>query len=243
MTDQATAHMEQVRLLFDAKAATWPAKYAPRARLAGRLTQLAGAVARHTGTGARVLDLGCGTGELARHLAAAGLRVSGCDISGQMLGRAAGSDPAQAVEWVKLDPGWRTLPFGPAGFDAVIAASVLEYVDSPGRVIRECARMLRPGGVLLFTVPDPAHPVRWLESAAGAVARIPPVRAAAAGWPRADRYVSYLEISQQRHGAGWWHAAAARAGLTPLRQPDEAAAHPPLRLFSFQRPAGSGAFS
>jgi SAM-dependent methyltransferase len=237
---EATAHVEQVRLLFDAKAATWPARYAPQARLAGRLTQLARAVGRHAGTGARVLDLGCGTGELARHLAAAGLRVSGCDISGRMLGRAAASDPARAVDWVKLDPGWRTLPFGPGSFDAVVAASVLEYTDSPGRVIRECGRMLRPGGALLFTVPDPAHPVRWLESVASAVARVPPIRAAATGWPMAGRYVTYLEVSRQRHGAGWWYAMAAQAGLTPLRQPDDTPARAPLRLFGFQRPPGPG---
>ena len=105
-----------------------------------------------------MLDLGCGTGELARHLAGAGLRVTGCDISANMLGQAAAADPAGAAEWIQLDPDWRTLPFATASFDAVVAASVLEYVGSPAAVLRECARVLRPGGVLLCTVPDPRAP-------------------------------------------------------------------------------------
>ena len=111
MTDQATAHPEQVQRLFDEKASTWAAKYAPHGRLTGRLTQLADAVGYHVAAGGHVLDLGCGSGELSRHLAAAGLRVTGCDISANMLDRAAASDPAASVELVRLAPDWRTLPF------------------------------------------------------------------------------------------------------------------------------------
>src|SRR5260370_41620217 len=80
--------VREVLRLFDAKAAGWAAKYATDGPLAGRLASLSAAVSRHTQAGDRVLDLGCGTGELARALAAAGLRVAGCDISRQMLLRA-----------------------------------------------------------------------------------------------------------------------------------------------------------
>ncbi len=242
MGNQALGHTDEVRLLFDAKADSWPGKYAPRGRLAGRLTQLADAAGNYVTPGGRVLDLGCGTGELARHLAAAGLQVTGCDISVNMLSQAATADPAATAGWIRLDPGWEMLPFAAASFDAVIAASVLEYVGSPRAVLRECARILRPGGIMLCTVPDLTHPVRWLEWAAGAVARTPAVQAAGEGWPRLGRYLTYLRISQQRRSARWWCAVAAQAGLVAVRRPTRAE-RSPLRLFAFQRPGSCGAAS
>jgi SAM-dependent methyltransferase len=240
MTDQAASRPDQVTGLFDAKAASWPAKYAPGGRLAGRLAQFADALTRHVPAGGHLLDLGCGTGDLARAAAGTGLRLTGCDISAEMLGRATTADPDGTVEWVQLPPRWRRLPFESATFDAVVAASVLEYVDRPLAVLSECARVLRPSGIVLCTVPDPAHPVRWLEWLAGVAARAPAVRAGARRWPRLERYATYLQISRQRRPAGWWAAVAARAGLLTVTSPAAAAGHVPLRLLAFQRPDAAG---
>jgi SAM-dependent methyltransferase len=135
----------EVLRLFESMAAGWAANYAPDGPLVGRLADLSAAVGWYARTGSRVLDLGCGTGELARALAAAGLRVTGCDISPQMLLRAA-RDRDGCAGWVRLEPDWRRLPFASAAFDVVVAASVLEYVAEPAAVLRECARVLRPGG-------------------------------------------------------------------------------------------------
>jgi ubiquinone/menaquinone biosynthesis C-methylase UbiE len=225
-----------VLALFDGKAADWPAKYAPDGRLAGRLTRFAAAVGARVRDGGELLDLGCGSGELARHLAAAGYRVIGADIAPAMLRQAVGADSGAAVTWVRLDPRWRLLPFAAASLDAVVAASMLEYVTDPSAVLRECARVLRPGGALLCTVPAAAHPVRWLEWPLAWAARIPLVGASAGGWPRLARYLTYLRISRQRRTARWWHAAGRRAGLRPVPGPVMGKPRAPLRLLTFTRP-------
>ncbi len=233
MTGQATAgagHTEQVRTLFDGKAASWSGKYAPEGRLAGRLAQLAAAVQGHVAAGAHLVDLGCGTGDLARHLAASGFRPAGFDIAPQMLSHAAAADPDGTVSWVQIDPRWRTLPLATASVDAVVAASVLEYVQRPATVLSECARVLRPGGVLLCTVPDVAHPVRWLEWLLIGLARIPLTRHVLGASPRMRRYLTYLEISRQRRTARWWRDTASEAGLTAIAHPGRRS---PLRLLVF----------
>ena len=182
--------------------------------------------------GAELACTGLACTELARRLAADGYAVTGCDIAPAMMARAAGTDREHAVRWILLEPGWRVLPVPAGGLDTVVSASVLEYVREPGAVLAECARVLRPGGVVLCTVPAVNHPVRWLEW---------PLRRAALNWPglgrpvsgrpvsgaaarRGREYLAYLRVSCQRRPVRWWHAAARRAGLEPvpvrqLRQP------------------------
>ena len=220
----------EVLRLFEAKAVTWPAKYALDGPLTGRLASLSAAVSRHAQAGDRVLDLGCGTGELTRALAVGGLRAAGCDISRQMLLRAP-HDRDGCAGWVQLEPRWRRLPFASAAFDVVVAASVLEYVAEPAAVLRECARVLRPGGVVLYTVPDLRHPIRWAEWCAQRLARV------TAGLPgdgrrsRWNGYHAYLRASLQRHRVRWWLAVSGLAGLRPVPcQADGALS--PLRLLA-----------
>jgi ubiquinone/menaquinone biosynthesis C-methylase UbiE len=240
MTDRAADANLQVRGLFDAKAAGWPSKYVPGGRLTGRLTRLAAAVAYRAPAGGSVLDLGCGTGELVIALAASGMQATGCDISPEMLRIAADEPSANVVDWVELEPDWQVLPFRASVFDAVVASSVLEYVDDPVTTLRECHRVLRPGGTALCTVPDPRHPIRWLEWLIDVLARQPALRAAGSHWPRLDSYRAYLRVSRQRHSARWWHAAASRAGLPCIPCSSDSAGRSSLRLLTFQRPGEKG---
>jgi SAM-dependent methyltransferase len=246
-----TVHADRVRALFDAKAARWPAKYAADGRLAGRLVQLARAVSELAVPGGELLDLGCASGELARHLAASGYQVTGCDIAPAMLRQAAKADVRGAVRWVLLEPCWQVLPFAEGSLDAVVSASVLEYVPDPGAVLAECARVLRPGGVLVCTVPDVTHPVRWLEWPLRLMASTPLATAGLNGGTarlartggtvrRAGQYLAYLRASRQRRRAGWWCAAARRAGLEPA-QAVHAQPRAPLRLLVFAMPGGTRA--
>jgi len=234
VTSRTADEAEEVRRLFDAHATTWPARYSPGGPLTGRLDLFLAILGEFVPAGGHVLDLGCGTGELARAAAFSGLRVAGCDISAPMLRSAAAADLASAVVWMRLGPDWQRLPFPERVFDAVVAASVLEYVKEPAAVLRECARVLRPGGIAACTVPDLRHPIRWLEWLAVAAARTR-IASAVSSWPSPlGAYVAYLRTSKHRHTARWWRAAATRVGLVPLSSPAGTAIRSPLRLLVLQ---------
>jgi demethylmenaquinone methyltransferase / 2-methoxy-6-polyprenyl-1,4-benzoquinol methylase len=94
--------------------------------------------------GDRVLDLCCGTGDLAIADREAGGEVVGLDFSERMLARA--RRKADAIEWVRGDA--TALPFGDSSFDAVTVGFGIRNLDDMERGLRELARVLRPGGRL-----------------------------------------------------------------------------------------------
>jgi 2-polyprenyl-6-hydroxyphenyl methylase/3-demethylubiquinone-9 3-methyltransferase len=93
------------------------------------------------GTRAQLLDIGCGGGLLAPHVA--GYRHVGVDLSERALEVAA----RHGVEPVLADAA--ALPFPDAAFDVVVAGEVLEHVEDLDRVVAEALRVLRPGGTVV----------------------------------------------------------------------------------------------
>jgi SAM-dependent methyltransferase len=91
----------------------------------------------------RVLDLGAGTGKLTAVLVAAGHDVVAVDSSGGMLDVLRAALPGVEVH---LAPAER-LPVADAGVDVVTVAQAWHWFDAPAAA-QECARVLRPGGVL-----------------------------------------------------------------------------------------------
>ncbi|MEO5989258.1 MAG: methyltransferase domain-containing protein [Candidatus Eisenbacteria bacterium] len=99
------------------------------------------------GEGVRLLDVACGTGELAAVAHWRGARVTGVDLAGAMLGLAR----ARLPEQVELRAGdAQALPFQDASFDAVTLAFVLGHLAEPEQGIREAERVLVPGGRVAF---------------------------------------------------------------------------------------------
>ena len=108
------------------------------------------------GAGQQVLDLGCGTGEDARVLAALvapGGRVAAADSSAAMI--AAAKQRAEGcglpVEFVTADA--HALDFPEDAFDACRADRIFMHLENPLQALREMARVTRPGGrVLVYEV-------------------------------------------------------------------------------------------
>jgi ubiquinone/menaquinone biosynthesis C-methylase UbiE len=98
----------------------------------------------------RIVDLGCGTGSLAVLLAEHGNRVSGIDISGNMirLARAKARAAGVAVDFVRGDAA--DPPFAEASFDLVLARHVLWAFENPDAVLQRWVDLLAPDGRLIL---------------------------------------------------------------------------------------------
>ena len=110
-------------------------------------------------TGKSVLDLGCGTGALARRLRELGaVRVLGIDVSARMLAEAQTrtADPAILYRRSTIEAIGRDM--GP--FDLVVSSLALHYVADFASVCRAVARLLAPGGTVVFSVEHPMFTAR-----------------------------------------------------------------------------------
>ena len=92
----------------------------------------------------RLLDLGCGGGAHTLVFAERGWTVTGVDVSPAQLDLAR----ARGIDVVQADAA--TLPFEDAGFDAVVLMFAHTDMDDFAAVAREAARVLRPGGTLVY---------------------------------------------------------------------------------------------
>lgn len=99
----------------------------------------------------RVLDLGCGDGQIARALASTGASVVGVDPTTNQIDVAA----ERAGGPVFAQAGAAVLPFSDGAFDGVIACLVFEHIDDVDAAIGEVARVLRPGGRFTFMLNHP----------------------------------------------------------------------------------------
>jgi SAM-dependent methyltransferase len=125
--------------------------------------------------GRRVLDLGCGAGQLARYLATTGAaEVIGVDVSERMLALARADWAHPRVTYCRAPVEEVTFPS--ARFDLVVSSLVLHYVDDYRGLVLRIAAWLASGGVLVYSTEHPIFTARlpgegWVLDDAGRRAR------------------------------------------------------------------------
>src|SRR5262245_12261762 len=98
--------------------------------------------------GTRLLDVGCGAGQLALIAARAGAQVTGCDISTNWLEKARARASAEGLQITFEEGDAESLPYEDDQFDAVISLIGAMFAPRPERVAAELTRLCRPGGMI-----------------------------------------------------------------------------------------------
>jgi SAM-dependent methyltransferase len=100
--------------------------------------------------GSSILEAGAGSGRWIKFLNDNGYRATGIELNSKDVARFRGAFPD-----LQMDEGdVRTLPYSDESFDAIMSLGVLEHmIDGPAEAPREMHRVLKKGGVVIFTVP------------------------------------------------------------------------------------------
>ena len=109
--------------------------------------------------GRDVLEIGCGGAQCSRWLADQGARPVATDLSGGQLRQAAALNLSTGVDVPLVQADAQVLPFADECFDVACSAyGAIPFVADSAAVMREVARVLRPGGRWVFAT---THPFRW----------------------------------------------------------------------------------
>ena len=145
--------MDALTQFKQAQRRNW-ANFAP---LEAQTTPPAARLIKHArvSAGQTVLDAACGTGVVALTAAGAGARVTGLDLTPELLARARENAELAdlQVEWHEGDV--EQLPFGDAAFDVVLSQYGHIFAPRPDVAIAEMLRVLRPGGTIAFSTWPP----------------------------------------------------------------------------------------
>ena len=138
------------------------------------------------GGGSRLLDVGCGTGNLTAQLpdATSADLVAGCDFSLGMLRQA--SSKTTRVAWVQTDAA--RLPVRNSSVDIVISTESFHWFPDPDAALAEFKRVLRPEGRLMVALVTPRLRVTASAVRAGSTLLGEPAR-----WPTREEIVERME--------------------------------------------------
>lgn len=106
--------------------------------------------------GEKVLDIGCGDGAYDRKIARAGAEVTGIDIHEKRLAAARRYYQSERTKFLFMDAS--RLDFPDAAFDKALSLCVVEHLADDELVMRNLSRVLKPGGLFVFSADSLSHP-------------------------------------------------------------------------------------
>lgn len=139
---------------FGSIAEKWTSLYKTKAQFKDRLELFVKKVIKNVPKSAKLLDFGCGPGNLSFALAQEGYEVTGVDAAEHMI-QIANEQLAQ-TELTKLNfqvMKAENISLFRESFDAVVCSSVIEYIEYDKKFLKDLIGLLKPGGVLLISVP------------------------------------------------------------------------------------------
>jgi 2-polyprenyl-6-hydroxyphenyl methylase/3-demethylubiquinone-9 3-methyltransferase len=164
-------------------------------------------------SGARVLDVGCGGGLLAEAMAARGARVTAIDMSPEVLtvARLHALESGVAVDYREISAE-ALADAEPGAYDVVTCMEMLEHVPDPESVLRACARLLKPGGMLVAsTINRTPHAFALAIVGAEFVLGLLP-----RGTHRYDQFIKPSELAAALRRAGFALREVRGLGYDPL---------------------------
>lgn len=114
--------------------------------------------------GKDVLELGCGAAQWSIALTRRGARAVGLDVSERQLEHARRLMAEAGVEFPLVHSGAEAVPLADGSFDVVFCDHGAMSFADPYLTVPEAARLLRPGGLLAFSIGSPLHEVCWSEA-------------------------------------------------------------------------------
>lgn len=108
-------------------------------------------IANRVPSGVHVLDVGCGGGDLGAALKGKGCALVGLDLKLDRID--ANRECYQSVSEHNIE----TQGFGDEKFDAIVFSDVLEHLNDPERILKQCYESLKPGGKVLVSLPNVAY--------------------------------------------------------------------------------------
>ena len=124
--------------------------------------------------GREVLDVGCGTGVVALTAARFGAKVTGVDLTPELLVRARENGAIMGLDIAWQEGDAEALPFADAKFDIVVSQFGHMFAPRPEIAVKEMLRVLKPGGTIAFSTWPPELMVGRMFAVTGKYAPPPP---------------------------------------------------------------------